>query len=69
MLMRNSRHNIGNRTRDLPGCSAVSQPAALPHASSEYVSICMYVSAFICFFGIGLDFAMGKFPKKYLNLL
>ena len=31
--MKNSNDNIGNRTRDLPACSAVSQPAAPPRAS------------------------------------
>jgi hypothetical protein len=28
--MRSTDDSIGNRTRDLPACSAVSQPAALP---------------------------------------
>jgi len=30
--MKNSSDTIGNRTRDLPACSAVLQPTALPHA-------------------------------------
>ena len=30
MLMENSNDTIGNRTRDLPACSAVSQPTAQP---------------------------------------
>jgi len=30
MSMKNSKDTIGNRTRDLPNCSAVSQPNALP---------------------------------------
>jgi hypothetical protein len=30
--MKNSSNNIGNRTRDLPACSAVPQPSALPRA-------------------------------------
>jgi hypothetical protein len=28
MSMKNSNHIIGNRTRDLPACSAVPQPPA-----------------------------------------
>jgi len=30
--MKNSNDTIGNRTRDLPACSAVPQPTALPRA-------------------------------------
>ena len=30
--MKNSNDTIGNRTRDLPTCSAVPQPTALPRA-------------------------------------
>jgi hypothetical protein len=32
--MKNSNDTIGNRTRDLPTCSAVPQPNALPRAPS-----------------------------------
>jgi len=32
MSMKNSNDTIGNRTRDLPTCSAVPQPTALPRA-------------------------------------
>jgi hypothetical protein len=32
MSMKNSNDNMGNRTRDLPTCSAVPQPTALPRA-------------------------------------
>jgi len=35
MSMKNSNDNIGNRTRDLPTCSAVPQPTALPCAPEE----------------------------------
>ena len=31
--MKNFSDTIGNRTRDLPACSAVPQPAALPRAN------------------------------------
>ena len=31
MPTKNSSDNIGNRTRDLPVCSAVPQPTAPPH--------------------------------------
>jgi hypothetical protein len=34
MSMKNSNDTIGNRTRDLPDGSAVSQPAAPPRAPS-----------------------------------
>jgi len=32
MSMKNSSDAIGNRTRDLPSCSAVPQPTATPRA-------------------------------------
>jgi len=32
MSMKNANDTIGNQTRDLPACSAVSQPSALPRA-------------------------------------
>ena len=32
MSMKNSSDTIGNRTRDLPACSAVPQPTVLPRA-------------------------------------
>jgi len=32
MSMKNSNDTIGNRTRDLPTCTAVPQPTSLPHA-------------------------------------
>ena len=32
MSMKNSNDTIGNQTRDLPTCSAVPQPTALPRA-------------------------------------
>jgi hypothetical protein len=32
MSMKNSSYNIGNRTRDLPTCSVVPEPTALPRA-------------------------------------
>ena len=31
--MKNFNDNIGNRTRDLPTCSVVPKPTALPRAS------------------------------------
>jgi hypothetical protein len=33
MSIKNSNDTIGNRTRDLPACSAMPQPAAPPRAS------------------------------------
>jgi len=37
MSMINSSDTIGNRTRDLPACSLVPQPATLPLASRRWV--------------------------------
>jgi hypothetical protein len=36
--MKNSNDTVGNQTRDLPTCSAVSQPTALPRAPILYIS-------------------------------
>ena len=36
MSMKNSIDTIGNRTRDLPTCSAVPQPTALLRAPYSY---------------------------------
>ena len=36
MSMKNSKDTIGDRTRNLPACSAVAQSTALPHASLSY---------------------------------
>ena len=35
--MKNSNDTIGNRTRDLPACSAVPQPTAPPRAQTLYL--------------------------------
>ena len=35
MPMKNPNDGIGNRTRDLPTCSAVPQPNAIPRASQK----------------------------------
>ena len=40
MSIKNSNDTIGNRTRDLPACSAVPQPTAPPRAPRYYVSSC-----------------------------
>jgi hypothetical protein len=37
MSMENSNDTIGNRTRDLPTCTAVPQPNALPRAPHAIV--------------------------------
>jgi hypothetical protein len=37
--MKNSNDTIGNRTRDLPTCSAVPQPTALPAACPLYMRV------------------------------
>ena len=45
MSMNNSNDTIGNRTRDLPVCSAVPQPTAPPAACPlvEVVALLMYI--------------------------
>jgi hypothetical protein len=35
MSVKNSSHTIGNRNRDFPACSAMSQPTASPRASDQ----------------------------------
>ena len=40
--MKNSNDTIGNRTRDLPTCSAVHQPTAPPRASNGNNTECIY---------------------------
>jgi hypothetical protein len=44
MSMRNSNDTIGNRTRNLPACSAVPQPAVPPRAPNQR----MYVGQIFC---------------------
>ena len=36
--MKNSSDTIGNRTRDVPACSAVPQPTAPPRAPKRYIN-------------------------------
>jgi len=43
--MKNSNDTIGNRTRDLPACSAVPQPTAPPRAPLAYVLHCIYIAS------------------------
>jgi hypothetical protein len=38
MYMKDSNDTTGNRTRDLPACSAVTQPTALPRGA-----LCVYL--------------------------
>jgi len=40
--MKNFSDTIANRTRDLPACSAVPQPTALPRAPNELTSYGKY---------------------------
>ena len=35
--MKNSNDTIGNRTRDLPACSAVPQPTAPPRVTNTFI--------------------------------
>jgi hypothetical protein len=43
MSMKNSGDNIGNRTRDLPACSALPQPTAPPRDISVDIIIFYFV--------------------------
>jgi len=45
--MKNSKDTIGNRTRDLPTCSAVPQPTALPRAPN-IMNMCVCVCVCVC---------------------
>jgi glutamine amidotransferase PdxT len=59
MSMKNSNDTIGNRTRDLPACSAVPQPTAPPRApviEKWWEDIQTFGSATV------LDFAIEKDP-------
>jgi hypothetical protein len=47
--MKNSNNTIGNRTRDLPTCSAMPQPTALPRAPvSSLQTSCIAVTCVCC---------------------
>jgi hypothetical protein len=50
MLMKNSSDTIGNRTRDLPVCSAVPQPNAPPDLIYTNSTFCPH-SVFMCLYG------------------
>ena len=39
MSMKNSNDTIGNRTRDLPACSAVLQPNAPPRTPNQHMNL------------------------------
>jgi hypothetical protein len=44
MSMKNSNDTFGNRTRDLPTCSAVPQPTAPPRATIYIVTSVIYTN-------------------------
>ena len=58
--MKNSNHNIGNRTRDLAACSAVSQPSAPPRALN------MYYIRYIYRIDVANFFTTGESLKVYI---
>jgi hypothetical protein len=60
--MKKSNDTIGNRTRDLPACSAVPQPTA-PPANSAYAVCQMHnmLSLFITDQGVGSEVEGGGF--------
>jgi hypothetical protein len=43
MTMKKSNDTIGNRTRNLPACSAVPQPTAPPRAPQNKVTYIVYI--------------------------
>jgi hypothetical protein len=45
--MKNSKDTIGDRTSDLPACSAVPQPTEPPRAGAEEVLNVFYVSFYL----------------------
>ena len=47
MSMKNSNDTIGNRTRDLPTCSAVPQPTAPPRAPKAYGGVTVKFHEFL----------------------
>ena len=49
-LLKNSNDTIGNRTRDLPTCSAVPQPTAPPRAPNTWSAEYNYMFIFLQFF-------------------
>jgi hypothetical protein len=48
MSMKNSSDTIGNRTRNLPTCSAVPQPTAPPAACPNVIRSCEIKSFMMC---------------------
>ena len=45
MSMKNSNYTIGNRTRDLPACSAVPQPTGPPRAPHILCRVKLFLTA------------------------
>ena len=41
--MKNANDTIGNRTRDLPNCSAVPQPTALPRTPTTSRAVTFFI--------------------------
>jgi hypothetical protein len=63
MSMKNFSDTIGNRTRDLPACSAVFQPIAPPRAPN-LSGFCSFI-----FTGIGQDLISDVKDKLHFNSL
>ena len=59
MSMKNSSDTIGNRTRDIKACGAVSQPTALPRFSNV---VCL----FVCFWRDGPQWARASSFTRFL---
>jgi len=62
MSMKKSNDNIGNRTRDLPACSAVPQPTALPLTPSCY-QLYPILGAFAELWKVTVNFFMSVCPS------
>ena len=61
----NSNDTIGNWTRDLPACSAVPQPTALPHAPHIISLIINFLSSYAKTWTVGEIFTpVGRYAAK-----
>ena len=69
MSMKNSNDTIGNRTRDLPVCSAVPQPTAPPRAPYTYLT-CLHILSWTSGVQSGSSYIMFAicFTLRYSNL-
>ena len=67
MLMKNSKDNIGNRTSDLPACSAVPQPTAASCAPKSNCTTAKVVYNIMSYKSSN-SFGYNQVPTKIFNL-